>query len=44
LGPARIIWDQISKIWPQNGQPGNPAYHLDKVLKAVLPLGYEEKP
>jgi len=24
LGPASIIWDQISKSWPQKGQPGNP--------------------
>jgi len=23
-GPASVIWDQISKIWPQRGQPGNP--------------------
>ena len=24
LGPASVIWDQISEIWPQKGQPGNP--------------------
>jgi len=24
LGPASVIWDQISDIWPQKGQPGNP--------------------
>jgi len=23
LGPASVIWDQISEIWPQKGQPGN---------------------
>ena len=25
LGPASVIWDQISEIWPRKGQPGNPA-------------------
>jgi len=24
LGPESVIWDQISEIWPQKGQPGNP--------------------
>jgi len=24
LGPGSVIWDQISEIWPQKGQPGNP--------------------
>jgi len=24
LGPPSLIWDQISEIWPQKGQPGNP--------------------
>jgi len=23
--PVRIVWDQISEIWPKNGLPGNPA-------------------
>jgi len=23
LGPANIIWDQISEIWAQKSQPGN---------------------
>jgi len=23
-GSASVIWDQISEIWPQKGQPGNP--------------------
>ena len=23
-GPATVIGDQSSQIWPQNGQPGNP--------------------
>jgi len=26
-GPASVIWDKISEIWPQKGQPGNPACH-----------------
>jgi len=25
LGPVSVIWDQIYDIWPQKGQPGNPA-------------------
>ena len=24
LGSASVIWDEISEIWPQKGQPGNP--------------------
>jgi len=24
VGPASVIWDQISEIWPQKGLPGNP--------------------
>ena len=24
LGPANVIWDQISEILPQKDQPGNP--------------------
>jgi len=24
--PASVIWDQISEIWPQKGQPDDPAY------------------
>jgi len=27
FGPASVIWDQISEIWSQKGQPGNPDYH-----------------
>ena len=26
LGPASVVWDQISEIWPQKGQSGNPDY------------------
>jgi len=26
LGPASVIWDQISEIWPKKGQPGNPVH------------------
>ena len=25
LEPVSVVWDQISEIWPQKGQPGNPA-------------------
>jgi len=25
FGPTSAIWNQISEIWPQKGQPGNPA-------------------
>jgi len=25
LGPASVIWDKISQMWPQKGQPGNPS-------------------
>ena len=28
LGPISVIWDQISEIWPQKGQPGNPGILL----------------
>jgi len=24
LGPASVVWDQITEIWHQKGQPGNP--------------------
>jgi len=24
LGPASVVWDQMSEIWPQRGQPSNP--------------------
>jgi len=24
LWPASVIWEQISGIWPKEGQPGNP--------------------
>jgi len=24
LGPASVIWNQNSQIWPQKDQPGNP--------------------
>jgi len=26
LGPESVILDQISEIWPQKAQPGNPAF------------------
>jgi len=28
LGTASVIWDQISEIWPQKGQHGNPGWSL----------------
>jgi len=28
LGTASVIWNQIYKIWPQKGQPGNPGLGL----------------
>jgi len=27
LGPPSVIWNQISEIWPQKCQPGNPVLY-----------------
>jgi len=32
LGPASVICDHISEIWPQKGQPGNPESQLSVTI------------
>jgi len=42
LGPESVIWDQILDMWPQKGQPGNPATKVKVAaifLASDAPLG-----
>jgi len=39
LGPASVIWEQISEIWPKAGQPGGPAFRHPSLLHICDVIG-----
>jgi len=40
LGPASVTWDQISEMWCQKSQPGNPVWQHDWWFKFLSELQF----